>query len=86
MTGQMSGGGSPQFTSIHTGPVITGQKSVVLNQRAFSPLCFRSLLEEPYLNDPEAPATSTVRHNAVKCGDNTLLHFHSALLPSQPAG
>lgn len=43
-------------------------------------------VEEPYLNDPEAPATSTVCHNAVKCGDNTLLRFHSALLPSQPAG
>lgn len=36
-------------------------------------------VEEPYLNDPPAPTTSTVCYNGVKCGDNTLLHLYSAL-------
>lgn len=41
-------------------------------------------VEEPYLNGPPAPTTSTVCYNGVKCGDNTLLHLYS-LSPPLPA-
>lgn len=47
--------------------------------------CIQHLrVEEPYLNDPEASATSTVRHHVVKCVRNSLLHLLSYSPPPSP--